>query len=156
MPIPARIQDYLDENHVLYRHFVHPREPVAPRTAASLRMSERRYAKTLVVLVDRMPVLAVIPSDERLDLHRLADLTETSSARLATEAEIAELFPDCELGAMPALGDLYDVPVWLDASFDEHVTLAFDAGTHVDTVQVTTADFRRLTGPRIASLTERS
>lgn len=152
LPIPERIQDYLDRNHVLYRRVERPLGPTPTRAAQSL--VEDRDAKIVVVLVEGMPVITVIPREERLDLSRLIELAEVAQARLATEAEIAELFPDCEPGATPALGELYDVPVWLDASFDEHPTLTFDAGTRVDAVQVATADFRRLTAPRIAVLTE--
>jgi len=44
------------------------------------------------------------------------------SVRLATEAEFSNLFPDCELGAMPPFGSLYNLPVYVDESLaaDSH------------------------------------
>jgi Ala-tRNA(Pro) deacylase len=61
--------------------------------------------------------------------------------RLATEAEFASLFPDCELGAMPPLGELYGLPVYVDESLSVDKEIIFSAGTHRDAIRM---NYRRL------------
>jgi Ala-tRNA(Pro) deacylase len=108
----------------------------------------------VLVVVDDSLVMAVIPANERLDLEKLAHLAGASSFRLATESEFEERFAGCEVGAEPPLGGLYGVPVWLDVSFEDHPTITFNAGTHVDTIQMNVSDFERLEHPIVGRLVE--
>jgi Ala-tRNA(Pro) deacylase len=52
--------------------------------------------------------------------------------RLATEAEFSSLFPDCEPGAMPPFGSLYNLPVYVDESLAADEAIVFNAGTRRD------------------------
>jgi Ala-tRNA(Pro) deacylase len=83
-------------------------------------------------------------------LAKLGRLLELSSMRLANEAELAALFPDCELGAMPPFGDACDLPVIVDAGIAGDF-IAFTIGTHRDVVRISFADFQRLAKPTVAS-----
>jgi len=73
--------------------------------------------------------------------------------RLANEGELAELFPDCELGAMPPFGQPYEMPVRLDAGIAAKEFIAFAIGTHRDVVRISVADYKKLVRPLIGSLT---
>jgi Ala-tRNA(Pro) deacylase len=87
-----------------------------------------------------------------LDRARLA--LGAQEVRLAEEAEFADAFPDCEVGAMPPFGNLYDVPVYVDSSLTEDEVIYFEAGTHTDTMSVGYADFDRLVQPTVADFAE--
>jgi Ala-tRNA(Pro) deacylase len=76
------------------------------------------------------------------------------SFRLARESEFEERFAGCEVGAEPPLGSLYGVPVWLDASFEDHPTITFNAGTHTDTIEMSVSDFESLERPTVGRLSE--
>jgi Ala-tRNA(Pro) deacylase len=154
MALPESIKEYLVSNGIVYRHHVHPEEFIASKVAELVPSSGGCYAKTVVARVNGSLVMTVIPARERLDLRQLSDLTAESNVRLATEAELSRVFPDCAVGAMPALGNLYGLSVWLDLSFEDRRTIAFDGGTYVDSIEMKTSDFHRLVGPRIAWLTE--
>jgi Ala-tRNA(Pro) deacylase len=65
---------------------------------------------------------------------------------------LLRLFPDCEVGAMPPFGSLYDLPLYLDAELAKEEIIAFPAGTHQETVHMNMADFRFLTDPRVVAL----
>jgi Ala-tRNA(Pro) deacylase len=71
--------------------------------------------------------------------------------RLATELEFSTLFPDCELGAMPPFGSLYDLPVYVDESLAQDLQIVFNAGTHHDAVRLRYDDFLRLANPTVCS-----
>lgn len=154
MAIPALIKKHLDANNVVYRHYTHPQEFTSPKVAERLEMPGRDYAKAVIVVADGELVMAAVPANRRLDVEKLAQMAGAGSARLAEESEFEGAFPGCEVGAMPPLGDLFDMTVWLDASFEQRPTIAFDAGTHTDSIEIGLDDFRRLVRPRIARLTE--
>jgi Ala-tRNA(Pro) deacylase len=75
-----------------------------------------------------------------------------SHARLATEKELGQLFPDCDLGAMPPFGNLYNMPVYLDSSLLADEKIAFNAGTHRDVVHVRLEDYRQIVNPEVVTL----
>ena len=73
--------------------------------------------------------------------------------RLATESELAELFPDSEVGAMPPLGNSVEIPVLVDSALAESECIFFNAGTHRDVISVIFEDFQRLVNPLVAHFT---
>ena len=154
MSIPPHITDFLNSKGVPYRHFTHGQEFTAPRVAESQHVSGKELAKGVLVVVDDALVMAVIPANERLDLEKLAHLVGALSFRLARESEFEDRFAGCEVGAEPPLGSLYGVPVWLDASFEDHPTITFNAGTHTDTIQMSVPDYEELEHPILGRLVE--
>lgn len=154
MSIPKKITKFLDSKDVKYRHFTHPQAFTASETAQAQHVSGRELAKSVVVMADGRLMLAVIPANDRLDIEKLSHLVGASSIRLAKEDEFAEVFGGCEVGAEPPLGKLYDVPVWLDASFEDHANIIFNAGTHTDTIQMSVGDFENVEEPKVGRLVE--
>jgi Ala-tRNA(Pro) deacylase len=92
----------------------------------------------------------VLPASWNVDLYRLRTVFDTYQVRLATENEIAGLFPDCELGAMPPFGNLYGLPVYVDQSLTEDEEIVFHAGTHSDAIRMRYWDFAALVFPVVA------
>jgi CDP-diacylglycerol--serine O-phosphatidyltransferase len=98
-------------------------------------------------------LMAVLPAPYHVGLERLRRAAGRPSLRLATEAEFAGLFPECDPGAMPPFGNLYGIPVWVDEDLARDDEIAFNAGNHEETVHMKYADFARLctrTSPRCA------
>jgi Ala-tRNA(Pro) deacylase len=94
--------------------------------------------------------MTVLPASWNVNLHRLMTVLATSHVRLATEEEIKDLFPDCELGAMPPFGNLYGLPVYVDQSLTEDEEIVFQAGTHSEAIRMRYWDFAALVFPVIA------
>ena len=59
----------------------------------------------------------------------------------ATEKEIERLFPDCEKGAVPPFGALYDIPTFLDLCLCEGPEIYFTAGSRRELQGMRMADF---------------
>ena len=73
------------------------------------RMPGKEIAKSVLVRTNHGYALAVLPATHRVDLEQLRqDLGEETIA-LASENEMQQVFPDCERGAMPPFGSLYDL-----------------------------------------------
>ena len=115
-----------------------------------MRISGKELAKTVVLLVGEEMILAVLPAPNRVRLDKLA-AEVGNPVRLATEQEFSSLFPDCELGAMPPFGSLYNLPVYVDESLAADEAIVFNAGTHRDAIRMRYDDFVRLTKPRVCS-----
>ena len=156
MAMMARLQEYLDSNHTDYTHSIHPVAHTAREVARAEEVPAHRIAKTIVFLSKQGGYgMAVLPGDCAVDLEELRTVLGFSHVRLATEIEIAHLFPDAELGAMPPFGNLYNLPVYLDSALLDEEVIAFNAGTHRDVVHMQRAEFARLVRPAIIHFSRR-
>src|SRR6185436_6863010 len=99
--ISQSIQEFLRTGNVGYTVFPHPPAFTAQEEAAVTHVPGRNWAKPVICFADGEPIQAVVPADLDVDLLRLAELAEAADLRLADEAELRWLYPDCELGAMP-------------------------------------------------------
>jgi Ala-tRNA(Pro) deacylase len=152
MPLPERLRIYLETHRAEFTLTSHPQAYTAREVAAAEHLPPKEVAKTVVVFGDGEYHMVVIPATKLVDFHEIRPVLGFTSARLATEKELGELFPDCELGAMPPLGPLYGLAVYLDASIAGQETIAFNGGTHRDVIHMNTAEFQRLVRPNIVSL----
>src|ERR1043166_3935867 len=150
MSISTRLKSFLEENQIPYSVMTHTATYTAQGAAATMQMSGKELAKTVVLWAGEEIILAVLPAPNHVRLDMLA--TELRKpVRLATEQEFSSLFPDCELGAMPPLGSLYNLPVFVDEALAADEAIVFNAGTHRDAIRMLYDDFVRLTKPRVCS-----
>jgi len=152
MPLSERLRSFLDSKQAQYTLTTHPKAFTAREVAVAEHLPPREVAKTVVVFGDTAYHFIVIPASKLVDLYEGRPTLGFSQLRLATEEELGKLFPDCELGAMPPLGPMYGVSVYLDGTLACQDTIAFNAGTHRDLIHMSMAEYRRLVAPRIVSL----
>lgn len=145
-----KLLEYLDENNVEYDLEEHPMAYAARETAVKSGVPIRMFAKTVLVRLDGLMAMAVVPADHKVNFNLLREAAGAGTISLALEGEFDERFPDCELGAMPPFGNLYDMKVLVDAHLTTVNTVTFNAGTHTETVTLAYADFERLTKPQAA------
>jgi Ala-tRNA(Pro) deacylase len=107
-------------------------------------------ARTIVVIADARPYLLVMLAAEKLDMQDLGARLGLGRAlvQLATSADLAEYFPDCESDAIPPFGNRYGMPVYLDVALTSCETLVFQAGTSAET-RIEAREFKRLVHPRL-------
>lgn len=67
---------------------------------------------------------------------------------------MAQVFTDCETGAIPPLRRWKDVPVLMDASMSNAAELVFQAGTHEDAIRLQLEDWLALVNPRVEFFSE--
>jgi Ala-tRNA(Pro) deacylase len=152
MPILTKLKEFLDASGVSYDVHSHPTAYTARQVAAEEHIPKHEMAKVVMVRDGGEYLMAVLPAPYHVDLDRLGKAAERTGMRLATEAEFAGLFPGCAPGAMPPFGNLYGIPVWVDEALAREDEIAFNAGTHEQTVHLRYADFARLVQPRVALL----
>ena len=146
-----RLTAFLEMRGCWYRHDVHPLSFTARETALADHVPPRCFAKTVIVHFEEGYAMAVLPADRAVNLEDLRAAFGCSHLRLATEREVAELFTDCELGAMPPMGNgtLYEMPVYCDGLLMAEDAICFNAGTHHDVVRLKVDDWCELVKPRV-------
>ena len=97
--------------------------------------------------------MCVLPAPNKVDLGRLKEQLNAQSVALADEDEIGKLFPDCELGAEPPFGNLYDLPTVIEKSLEADDHILFQAGTHGKAIRMAMADYRKLVQPKVLEFT---
>jgi len=146
------LKSFLDTNHVKYTTISHSPAYTAQEVAASAHIPGKELAKTVIVKVDGEFAMAVLPASKHISLSRLRTAAGAGDAEIATEEEFEKLFPDCELGAMPPFGNLYDMPVFAAKELTEDEEIAFNAGSHTELVQLAYRDFDKLVHPKVVAL----
>ena len=106
----------------------------------------------MIVKIDGHLAMVVLPAHRKIVLSELRDLLLSDKVELATEDEFQGRFPDCEIGAMPPFGNLYDLPVYIDQSLTGHPNIAFNAGTHREVIKMASDDFEYLVNPVVMDL----
>lgn len=139
--------NYLNACEVRYTHTSHPFASTAEDVAEAENMPPHRVAKTVVCQSEDGHLMVVVPANSYVDMDQLRAGLGTDSVIVVPEKDLRSLFTGTELGAMPALGTLFDLPVYLDRELANEEFLAFNAGTHRDVIHMRTADFLRLIRP---------
>ena len=152
MPV-QKLKEYLDGHNVKYVTISHSPAYTAQEIAQRAHIPGKDLAKTVIVKTDDTYAMAVLPATEKVDLDYLKRGAEAEHVELANESEFKELFPDCEVGAMPPFGNLYDLEVFVDESLAEDDEIAFNAGSHSELVQLQYEAFSNLAKPKLGSFT---
>ena len=148
MPI-QKLKEFLDSHNVKYVTISHSRAFTAQETAASAHVPVKELAKTVIVKIDGKMTMAVLPASCKVDFDLLKKATGSSKVEIASEKEFKDLFPDCEVGAMPPFGNLYGMEVFVTKSLTEDREIAFNAGSHRELVKLTYKDFEQLVKPKV-------
>lgn len=155
MAVNRQVSDYLANSGVDYEIVSHPQVYSTIEEARLLGIEADEIAKCLVVTIKgEEHALIVIPGGHRISNKKIREAVGNKHARLETEDEMREEFPEWELGAIPPLGEIFDYPVYVDRSLVGHETVLFTSGSHTDSVKMNTADFINLIKPDIVDLSE--
>jgi Ala-tRNA(Pro) deacylase len=152
MDCTERLEGYFREHGVSFEVVEHPRAFTAQQIAASEHVPGRMFAKVVIAQTDDDLVMLVVPATAAVDTRKASEITGGKPVRVAAERDFAPRFPDCEAGAMPPFGNLYDVPVYVDRALGGNERIVFQAGTHSLTMSVRYEDFERLAHPTVADL----
>jgi len=146
--------EYLSEEGVNYVADEHPPAYTAQEVAASEHISGDMMAKPVIVYDGGEYVMCVLPASYRLNLGKVSKALKAIDLRLASEAEMGEIFDDCELGAEPPFGNLYRMDTFVDAHLAEDEEIVFQAGSHSRSVRMRYSDYQTLAKPKVADLAE--
>ncbi len=143
MTIARRLKWYLDVQGVDYELVHHAHATSSSGSARAAKLPGGKVAKSVVLEDERGYVLALVPASCRVLLDEIRQQLDRD-LQLASETELRELFSDCEVGAVPAVGAPYNVPTVIDDSLLRLPDLYFEAGDHRELVHMSGPAFRDL------------
>lgn len=150
--MPAkRIREYLDSNGVKYYLITHSMAFTAQEIAATVHISGHEMAKTVMIKLNGKLAMAVLPAAYKVSFRSLASVVGTNDIALAHEQEFQYRFPECEVGAMPPLGKLWNMDVFLAEKLTYNEFIVFNAGSHTELIKMTYADYEQLVKPTVLS-----
>ena len=146
-----KVEELLRQNGVWFEAIPHRTTFTAQRTAEAVHVTGDEVAKTVVLKADDRYVLAVLQATRNVDLERARTALGVKATRLATERELATLFPDCELGALPPFGSRYGLTTLVDEPLTHDAQVVIEGNSHDMAIRMNYADFARLERPRVAA-----
>ncbi len=145
------VTHYLDEQGVDYEVIPHEQAFTAQEVAAAEHVTGHKFAKTVIAMAGDEARMLVLPASRHVDFQKASALVG-EDLEMASEKQMKEVFPDCEIGAEPPFGSQYGVPTFVDGSLAERDEIVFRAGTHDKTVMMSYDDYAALEEPTVGDL----
>lgn len=146
MPV-RKLLDFLNDNNIKFVSIHHSKAYTAMEIAHSAHIHGRELAKTVIIKVDGKMAMVVMPASQQADFELLKKAARANNVELATEPEFTQLFPECEIGAMPPFGNLFGMEVYVSEELAKDEEIAFNAGYLTELVRLKYTDFERLVKP---------
>jgi Ala-tRNA(Pro) deacylase len=148
----AELMSEFASRGLAYEVISHDRTMTAGEEAAALGVPGDEVAKTIVLVTEHGKVRAVVPASQRVDVHKVGAVVGGKVLRFATEPELAETYPMFELGAVPPFGGPVDDRVVVDRRLAGSESIVVEAGTHTESVRLSSTDLIRLVGAETADI----
>lgn len=145
MTASKSITDFLARAGVEYSIVGHPHSESSDTTAEAAHVSGEKLAKGILLKDNRGYVLAVIPASHAMETGTLGQKIRRPLV-MASETEIARVFADCEVGAIPVLGKAYGLTTVVDHALCSLEEIYFEAGDHEALIKIAGEDFQRFMG----------
>ncbi|MEX0712430.1 MAG: YbaK/EbsC family protein [Pirellulales bacterium] len=152
-----QLKEFLAQRQVGFEVIEHPTTYDAQRLAHSVHTPGSQVAKTVLLHADHdfVEVLAVLPADCKVDMQKVSQALGGAEVELATEAQVAEHCPDCEVGVLPPFGSQYGLNTLVDESLARQKEIVFEGNSHHEAIRMSFEDYRRLENPTIISFSRR-
>lgn len=144
---------WLDSEGVEHELHEHDRSFTALATARAEGVDPHTFEKVVWVRsAEHGDALIVLDAKDHLDLGKARDVLKAGRVTLVSEDEIEQLAPDCDPGAMPAVGSLFGLPTYADVHVQDSAEISFNAGSHTVAVRVDRAAWEKALGVVYADL----
>ena len=143
---------FRSQENVKYTTIKHSTAYTAQEIAQLAHISGDEMAKTVIVKIDGKQAMVVLPAPDHIDLELLKGALGAKNVSLATEIEFMPQFSECEIGAMPPFGNLYDMDVYVEEALSHDKVIAFNACSHSELIEISYEDFARLVKPKVMKI----
>lgn len=146
------VQEFLSRRRVTYDAISHRDTYDAQRLAQTLHVPGREVAKTVLLRADggSTYLVGVLPATKTIDFAKLSTALGGSRVELATEIEVMQHCPDCELGALPPFGSQYGMKTIVERSLTADEVIVFEGNNHHEAIRMRYEDFRDIEQPLVA------
>jgi Ala-tRNA(Pro) deacylase len=144
MNIAPTLVRELAEHGIAYDIVHHHHSDTSLNVAHAAHVPAAKMVKTVILEDKDGYVMALIPANRQLKISWI-NKALNRQMELATEPELQSLFTDCELGAVPPIGEAYGIKTVVDSQLDECEDVYIEAGNHTDLLHLSKGGFHKLT-----------
>jgi len=149
----SSLMRWLEAEGIEHEVHEHDRSLTALATARAEGVDPHTFEKVVWVRsAEGGDALIVLDANDHLDLNKARDVLKSGRVKLVSEDEIERLAPDCDPGAMPAVGSLFGLPTYADLHVSDSAEVSFNAGSHTVAVRVDRAAWEKALGVVYADL----
>lgn len=149
----SSLMRWLESEGIDHELHEHDRSLTALATARAEGVDPSTFEKVVWVRsAEGGDALMVLDADDHLDLGKAREVLKSGKVKLVSEDEIEQLAPDCDPGAMPAVGSLFGLPTYADLHVKDSAEVSFNAGSHTVAVRVDRAAWEKALGVIYADL----
>ena len=123
---------------------MHDHSRSSAETARNAHVPPGQLAKSVILQDDAGCVMAVLPADKQLMVGEFSRLLGRYKLRLADEARIAQLFDDCEPGAIPPVGMAWGIQTIVDEELESNEVVYMEGGDHKRLLRLSHDQFHEL------------
>ena len=147
------VQSYLTEKGIPFERCDHRPTYDASHLAEAMHVDCQAVAKTVLLRLDGgfRYAVAILPASHQIDIASLSKALGGTHVRLATEAEVAERCPDCEVGVLPPFGSQYCLETLLDPATKVSEQIIFEGNSHGEAIRMQYEDFIELEQPLVVA-----
>jgi len=141
MTISNRLDSYLTAQNISFQVIAHDHSASSIGSAITAKVPLNQIAKA-VILKDHeeRKLMAVLPAKNKISLSAINDEL-MGSYSLLKEKEVYRMFNDCENGAIPPVGDAFNMHMICDESLDQLDYVYIEAGDHRNLLRINHEDF---------------
>ncbi len=152
--VASRVQQFLDQHYVCYETVPHLTDFTAMETSEHTHTPGRAFAKAVVIRTDRQQLMLVLPADHLVAFEEVSRALNTECARLVKERALKKIFSDCDRGAIPPFGNLYQLEVFISPDLLNNQRITFNAGSHQMAIRMSMRDYQQLVSPLILQFSQ--
>jgi len=144
MAIPQKVIKFLERAKVKYEPIEHKTVYTAHDKAATLRVLEKIVGKTLVMKFDRNVGLVLIPANKNLDKVKFKKIAKAKKVDFVKEAWMKKNLKGVKVGAIPAFGNLFKLPTFVEKSLLRNPKIILNSGDYSFSIKISSINFKKL------------
>ncbi|MFW6324195.1 MAG: aminoacyl-tRNA deacylase [Desulfovibrionales bacterium] len=142
-----KLARYLEENNVTYTIIYHSTRFTTQEIAAGAAIPGLYIVKSVMIRMDGELAMVVLPASSMARYELLKPPLGADHIEPAKRRDFMDLFPECEIGAIPPFGNLAGIRVYADVDLARHREIAFSGGDFSELVRIRFDDYERLVDP---------
>jgi len=143
MSMSPTLATFIESKHIPVHLLHHKPTETSFDSATTCHLAMKSMVKGVVLEDELGFMMAALPADSRLDLDQVRRYTGRK-LNIADEYQLVDLFRDCEIGAIPALGQAYGMTTLWDEQLAFSAKYFIEAGDHENLLELSHIDFMEL------------
>ena len=144
MAISITLNEYLSQHNIDYELIKHRHTTSSLASSNSAHLPTSQVAKAVILQnKDGEYLMATLPANHRLSINDV-NATMGKEYHLVNEWQLHELFPDCEQGAIPAVGNAYKMKMMVDDALLNAEQIYIEGGDHRYLVKIDHKQYKQM------------